>query len=197
MNRFLMAVLFLAAVAWFAPAGQADVDGECFATLNGDAIAGRSGSDAGDAFHVGKNGTINLTISSTEPVRAFRIDMEYGFGRFNLHDESFPRPAPVQNRTGSFQVADFAQYGSGIYRIVTTIETTSDDCTVVALVAVDGNPLTTLVGAAALGGAVLGLAGLIQTIVGGYQQVKEVKDSVQDFRASAKAVREATEQERF
>ncbi len=199
MNRLLVASLLLLGVsALFVPSGHADIVGDCDATLNGVPIAGRSGRDMGDAFPVQKNGTVNLSISADRPVRAFQIELEYGFSRFTLHEESFPVGVAVQNRTGSFDVAEFAQYGSGAYRVVTSVQMSDGStCTITALLDVDGNPLTTVAGIVALGGAALGLAGLIQAIVGGYQQVKEVKDSIEDFRASARAVRDATDDGRF
>lgn len=188
-RRVAVALVAFAVGVLFVPAGQAQVDGDCQASINGVDIATLG---AKEPIQVAKNGTVNLTVSADRPVHNFLVEMEYGFSRFTLHETDFLRGVPVNNRTGSFDVSEFAKYGSGIYRIIATVDMGAEECTITSLVRVDGNPLATLAGAAALGAAALGLAGLIQTAVGGFQQVKEVKDSIGDFRASARAVREAT-----
>jgi hypothetical protein len=155
--RALAAVVMVAATVVFVPElAGAQVTGGCSATIDG--------QDAGSAQNVRAaivvNDTETIVVHGTAPgpISSYKVYLTFAGVRFPAAEGT------VSNNDSSYtatvNVADYAKYGVGVYRVEG--ETTGTVCTGWAYVKVTGRfPLTTVAGIAGSLLALLGLLGLI------------------------------------
>lgn len=150
-----VAALALVAVGLAPEPVVAEVRGGCQATLNGVDIGPLSASAPDDAVAVKRDESVTVSVTAPAAVETYSIQLELaGIGW------------TVAEGTGSgaswsrtIDVDRYARYGAGLYK-VSGRSTGGSPCVGAALVRVDGNPLTTVAGAAAAVATVLGLAGM-------------------------------------
>ena len=166
---------------------SAEIDGPCGATVNGIDVETLDSNDKGDAIKVQEGGQVELTMSTATGFESHEIELDY-FG------QKLPGDKRDDNGDSFFSdfvdVDDYATAGVGLYKVygVATL-TDGDVCSGAVLIDVEGNPLTTIAGAAGAGavalgtvGAAVGLAASAGSSSGG---IGGIKDMVEDaFRAS-------------
>jgi hypothetical protein len=134
----------------------AQVEGDCIATVNGTDV--RTAASFANAIEVPSDGTIEVSGRSAQPTSSLRIELSFPLVHATVLDGGFTQPTAAW--TGAVQVRDWARYGVGLYRVVTT----TDACTASAWIDVTGrSPFTTVAG---LSGIVLFLTGLASLITG-------------------------------
>jgi hypothetical protein len=131
------------------PAALAEVEGSCTITMNG--VDANTLSTPGDALEVGENDTIAIEATSeTGKFTGHTVYLEYGGIKWKV-DEAVD---DGKSWTGSVDVADYAKYGVGLYKV--SGESTGVECSGWAFINVSGNPLGTAAGAAAAGATAIG-----------------------------------------
>jgi hypothetical protein len=155
----VLAAPLLAGTLWARPA-VAQVDGNCIVTLNGTDV--RAAATFAHAIEVPSDGSIEVSGRSAQETSSVRIDLSFPLVHATVLDERFTQP--VAAWTGVVHVRDWARYGVGLYRVVTT----TDGCTASAWIDVTGrSPLTTVAGLAGMGLFLIGLVALIVGFVRG------------------------------
>lgn len=144
-----VAVLGTAVVA-ARPAG-AQVTGGCSSTIDGVDVA--TAHNARDAIAVKASDTVVVSGTAPGPISGYQVYMAFGPTRFQVADDTVTDGSTTWSST--VDVADYAVFGVGLYRI--EAETTGTECTGWAYVKVtDKFPLFTVAGAV---GALLTLGG--------------------------------------
>ncbi len=190
----LAACLFavFAAMATAVSTASAEIDGPCGATVNGIDVETLDSNDKGDAIKVQKGGQVELTMSSSVGFQSHEIELDY-FG------QKIPGDKRTDNGDDFFSdfvdVDDYATAGVGLYKVygVATL-TDGDVCSGAVLIDVEGNPLTTVAGAAGAGavaigtvGAAVGLAASSTSNSGGLGGIKDmVEEAFRESRAGDK-----------
>jgi len=190
----LAACLFavFAAMATAVSTASAEIDGPCGATVNGIDVETLDSNDKGDAIKVQKGGQVELTMSTATGFESHEIELDY-FG------QKLPGDKRDDNGDSFFSdfidVDDYATAGVGLYKVygVATL-TDGDVCSGAVLIDVEGNPLTTIAGAAGAGAVALGTVGAAAGVVasassssGGLGGIKDmVEDAFRESRASEK-----------
>jgi hypothetical protein len=170
------------AMAWGASTAFAEIDGPCGATVNGIDVNTLSSSDKGDAIKVDKGGQVALTMSSAVGFQSHKIELDY-FGQ--------KLPGDTNNDNGDTTFADFvnvddyATAGVGLYKVYGTATLTDGtSCSGAVLIDVQGNPLTTVVGAVGAGAAAVGTvgaaAGLAASAASKSGGLGDLKDWIED-----------------
>jgi hypothetical protein len=149
-------VLLLTTLPLLALQAGADINGNCSATINGVDIGGLSSSDAGDAIEVKEHTAVPVTMQSAEGITHLRVQLEFAGFRWTVRDE----PTSGTSWQNTVPVDKYAKYGVGLYKVVGQSDGPAGSCSGSALINVSGNPLKTVVGAAAAGITALGLVGL-------------------------------------
>ncbi|MBI5285522.1 MAG: hypothetical protein HY874_10555 [Chloroflexi bacterium] len=180
------------AMAGAVSTASAEIDGPCGATVNGIDVETLDSGDKGDAIKVKKGGQVELTMSSTVGFQSHEIELDY-FG------QKLPGDKRDDNGDSFFSdfvdVDDYATAGVGLYKVygVATL-TNGDVCSGAVLIDVEGNPLTTIAGAAGAGavalgtvGAAAGLASSAASSSGGIGGIKDmVEEAFRESRATEK-----------
>lgn len=142
------------------PAG-AQVTGGCSAT-----IAGRDANAAHNASHaigVASDETIVVSGTAPGPITGYQIFMKFGPVRFKVADGTVSTGETSYTRT--INVADYAKYGVGLYRVEG--ETAGTPCTGWAYVKVTGRfPLFTAAGALGAVLVAVGALGMVLSLFG-------------------------------
>ncbi len=151
--RLVAAVAVVGSTCVFtAPAG-AQVTGGCSATIAGSDVA--AAHNARNAITVGADDTVVVSGTAPGPITGYKVFMTFGPARVQVADGTVTDGGNTW--TSTVNVADYATYGVGLYRIEG--ETTGTPCTGWAYVKVTGRfPLFTVAGAV---GGVLALAGAV------------------------------------
>jgi len=149
-------VLVLTTLPALALLASADVNGNCSATINGVDVKGLSSSDAGDAIEVKEHTAVPVTMQSAEGITHLRVQIEFAGVPWTVRDE----PTSGTSWQNTVPVDKYAKWGVGLYKVIGQSEGPAGTCSGSALVRVVGNPLTTVVGAAAAGITALGGLGL-------------------------------------
>ena len=148
------ALTVLLAVVLGYDAASAEVDEGCEATLAGEDVGSRSSTDINDAIEVGAKDTVSVSGTSDAPIDGYRVEMEF-FGGISW--EVAADDTEGNSWSDEVDVADYARYGVGLYR-VRAVTTGEGACSGAVLVEITGkSPLTT---AAGIGGIVVGVGGL-------------------------------------
>lgn len=153
-------VLAAAGVGLFAvTAASAAIVGNCTASLNRTDITTLP-VDESHAVVVGKTDVVPMTMKG-HGTRFEKLQIALTFAGFswNVYD------APAGRGTWShmIDVSKFAKYGVGLYEVhgVGRFVDGSPPCTGIAMVRVDGNPLTTVAGIAGTATAAVGVLGVL------------------------------------
>ncbi len=185
---------------------HAEVDGPCTATINGVDVVGVDSHDKGTAIKVKKSDRIELALASDRGLESHDIKLEF-FGRKWTADS---RDDDGDTSWSDYiEVDDYATYGVGLYRVFGVVNLMDGSkCVGGAYVQVEGNPLTTVAGAAATAAAGLGTAAALGSTavgamrpgggLGGLQDM--VEESFLEIHDPAKAEarrREAAEKEKW
>jgi hypothetical protein len=150
--RAAAATALVGAVSFVAPPAGAQVTGGCTATVAGQDADGAH--NARNAITVGADETIVVAGTAPGPITGYKVFMTFGPARVQVADGEVTDGGNTW--TSTVDVADYATYGVGLYRIEG--ETTGTPCTGWAYVKVTGKfPLFTVAGAVGglltLGGA--------------------------------------------
>ena len=151
--RVAAAVALIGATSFAAPPAGAQVTGGCTATIAGQDAD--SAHNARNAITVGADESIVVTGTAPGPISGYKVFMTFGPARVQVADGEVTDGGNTW--TSTVNVADYAPYGVGLYRVEG--ETTGTPCTGWGYVKVTGRfPLFTLAGAV---GGVLALAGAV------------------------------------
>ena len=143
--RIGVASMFVAGVLALAGAAAlAEVDGPCTATLAGVDVATRSSSNAKQAIVVGENDQIQATMAAQAGLSSHRIQLEFAGFRWTVSEDTDNGAAQAVE---SVNVADYARYGAGLYKVVGSADLVNgQSCTGAVLVRVglleDREPFT-------------------------------------------------------
>jgi hypothetical protein len=162
-DRLVRAVVATAAAAALilpvtaSPAG-AQVTGGCSATIDGQDVG--SARSARDAISVDADDTVTIVGNAPGPITGYEVFLTFGGIRFPAADGEVTDNAT--SYTTDVDIADYARYGVGLYRVEG--ETTGTECSTWAYVKVTGRfPLFTVAGALGGGLTVAGAVGLVRT----------------------------------
>jgi hypothetical protein len=150
------AALTLSTLPALALLSSADVNGNCSATINGVDVRGRSSTSVGDAIDVKEHTAVPVTMTSADGITRLRVQIEFAGVPRTVRDE----PTSGTSWENTVPVDKYAKWGVGLYKVIGQSEGPAGTCSGSALVRVVGNPLTTVVGAAAAGITALGGLGL-------------------------------------
>lgn len=149
--RVVAAAALVGATSFVAPPADAQVTGGCSATIAGQDVD--SAHNARNAISVGADESIVVTGTAPGPITGYKVFMTFGPARVQVADGEVTDGGNTW--TSTVDVADYATYGVGLYRIEG--ETTGTPCTGWGYVKVTGKfPLFTVAGAV---GGVLAVAG--------------------------------------
>lgn len=210
----VLALVGASGVVALAGVGRAGavVNGPCRAEFAGIDATGATTS-AGDAIEVPEQSAVTYAMAAPEDLETWRFWLEYGpFTQLVAEgDRDEPNPndrhlglrpeddfvidftgilgEPVvdgNSVAGTVATEDYAWMGAGLYEVhgeVTTIGGTT--CDGVILIDVGGNPLATVLGAAAAGAAAIGLAGAGLVSLGGLRDGGELLDALDRYDSDA------------
>jgi len=165
MRRLTRRVLYLSAILWivtllspFVSPALAEIDGNCEATIKGVDVRGRSSTSAGDAIDVKEDEVVAVAMTSSAGFASHKIDLEIAGVRRTVSSKTDDGD---NQWSGTVNVKDYAWAGAGLYKVIGSA-TLSDgsSCSGAALINVDRNPLTTVVGGAAAATTAVGVAGV-------------------------------------
>lgn len=153
----LVAAPFLVTAAWLEDPAGAQVTGGCSATIAGqDVGAARSASTA---ISVGADDTVTVSGTAPGPITGYTVYLSIGGRRFEAASGTVTDQDTTYTTT--VNVADYARYGVGLYRL--EADTTGTVCSTWAYVKVTGRfPLATAAGAVGAAATGLGLFGMIR-----------------------------------
>jgi len=161
-------VAALAALTIAAPSAYASISGPCEASINGESVGGLSTGATSKAIEVEKDSQIPVTMSAASEIDHLKIQLEFAGIRWTAHDEATSGTSWAK----TVDVATYAKYGVGVYKVIGTSSGASVNCTGEALVKVNGNPLTTAVGAGAAAVTIAGVAGVAAAGMGASSDFK-------------------------
>jgi hypothetical protein len=138
-------------------AALAEVEGPCQATVAGQNVAARDTSATGDPIEVREEARVPVSMTARRPITSLTVEIEFAGLGWEVHDE----PTEGTSWARTVDVGDYSKYGVGLYKIVGRSSGQGFSCTGSALVEVEGSPLTTVAGLAALGLTVVGGLGLL------------------------------------
>jgi hypothetical protein len=193
-----------------AGAAGAAVDGPCTAQLAGVDAEGRGTTSASAAIEVPEDGKVTYFMEAPEDLRTWRFWLEYGpytqliasgteepdnpndlglgldkdddFLAIDL-DNLLNDTVVEGNRVkGAVEPSEFAWMGVGLYEVhgaVTTVSGTA--CSGTVLIDVQGNPLTSVLGATAAATAAVGLVGAAGVTLGGLRDGGELLAGLDDL----------------
>jgi hypothetical protein len=144
--------LAVAAALSVTPAAVAEIEGPCQASIAGEDVAALDTGPRSEPIEVREKARVRVSMTSTRPITRLKVDLEFAGLRWNVHDA----PSEGLTWTRVVNVADYSEYGVGLYKVVGTSEGQGFSCSGAALVDVQGTPLETPAA----------IAGLVATIVG-------------------------------
>jgi hypothetical protein len=154
----LVAALGLAAWLTTAPAALATIEGPCQGSIAGENVAPLETEPRSEPVKVGKNARVPVTMTSARPITHLTVELEFGGIGWTVHD------APTEGTSWAkvVNVKDYSKYGVGLYKIVGKSTSQGFSCTGAALVEVEGEPLKTPAGIAALAATIIGAIGVLR-----------------------------------
>jgi len=192
----ITAAVTLSTLPALALLASADVNGDCSAAINGVDVRGLSSTDAGDAIVVREHTAVPVTMGSAAGITHLKVQIEFAGIRWTVRDEatsgtSWENTVPVDK---------YARWGVGLYKVVGQSAGPGGTCSGSALVRVIGNPLTTVVGAAAAGLTALGGLGLaaagVASALGGQAEASAVEAEEEERRQQDEYQRAQWERDR-
>jgi hypothetical protein len=125
-----------------ADAATAEIDGDCDATLDGEDVGSLSSTDLDDVIEVDAEDVVTVGAVADQPIDSYVVDMEFAGASWQVASGN----GDGNTWTDEVDVADYARYGVGVYR-VSAVSTGAGTCTGAVLVAITGkSPFTTPVG---------------------------------------------------
>ncbi len=155
----VVAIAVLAALT-LVPAAPAEIEGPCQATIAGRNVAALDTGARGEPIVVAEDARVPVSMSSARPITRLKVELEFGGVAWTVHD------APTEGTSWArvVNVADYSKYGVGLYKVVGRSEGQGFTCAGAALVEVEGSPLRTPAGIAALAAATVGTIGLLSLL---------------------------------
>ena len=148
MTATVATVLVSAVTAAVLAAGAgATINGPCSASINGVNVKNQSSTSASGAIVVAKDARVPVTMTATQPISNLQVKISLmGLGR-------------------TVNVKDYAFWGVGLYQVTGSSSGAGLSCSGIAIVKVEGSPLSTPAGWVSLGLTVVGALGLVATAV--------------------------------
>lgn len=160
MHRRLVFALVLLSTLVAAPEAAARIVGDCQARIADQDVTSRETGAFSDAIEVDRNDLAAVTMSAEKPIQRLKVELEFAGVRWAVHD----RPTTGTTWSSEVPVADYNQYGIGLYKVVGTSIGAGFTCEAAALINVEGeelDPLATVAGVGGLALAIIGLFGLL------------------------------------
>jgi hypothetical protein len=171
---FLAAGVAAALAGATAPAGMGGITGPCSATIAGEDVAKAQTGPTSTPITVDEGSSVPIAMTAPGSLSHVKITMEFPGFSWVVRDKEVSTPTYED----TVPVDDYATYGVGLYK-VKGVGTGGDfACFGAALVRVKGNPITTVAGGAALGAAVVGLLGVLASVLGGRGGVRPFRSLV-------------------
>ncbi len=171
-RRHALTLLFLAALTtgttlMLGGSADADVTGPCTATMNG--VDVNTIDTPSTALEVPYDGTASIDVVSSAAITSHTVKLEPIGGLGFTADEGTDEG---NGWSGIVDVADYAKYGVGIYKVTGTAEGPGA-CSGTAFVKVTGkSPLSTAAGAAGAGIAAVGAVGIVASALSARGKVR-------------------------
>ena len=162
MTATVATVLVSAVTAAVLAAGAgATINGPCSASINGVNVKNQSSTSASGAIVVAKDARVPVTMTATQPISNLQVKISLmGLGRTVKSG-----PAHGTSWVRTVNVKDYAFWGVGLYQVTGSSSGAGLSCSGIAIVKVEGSPLSTPAGWVSLGLSVAGALGLIGTAV--------------------------------
>ncbi len=161
MSRTLAAVavglLALAGAGVLAAGAGAEINGPCTASIGGTNVKGLGATSAGDAIKVKQDARIPVTMASSNDIDQLKVTISLAGMGYDAKNG----PATGTSWTRTVNVNDYATWGVGLYQVTGSSTGPGLSCSGIALVQVEGNPLSTPAGWAGVAASILGIAGLV------------------------------------
>lgn len=161
-GRITVSLLVLALAAAVAltvsPSALAEIEGPCQASIAGENVAPLDTGARSEPIVVQEKARVPVTMSSARPITHLTVEIEFGGIGWTVHDE----PTEGTSWAKVVNVSDYSKYGVGLYKVVGTSTGQGFSCTGAALVEVEGSPLSTPAGIAALALTIVGAIGVLR-----------------------------------
>ena len=161
MSRRMTAVaaglLALAGAGVLAAGAGAAIDGPCTASIAGTNVKGLGATSASDAIRVKNDAQIPVTMASSKSIDQLKVTIALAGQGYDAKNG----PANGTSWTRTVNVNDYAKWGVGLYQVTGSSTGPGLSCSGIALVRVEGNPLSTPAGWAGVAASVLGVVGLV------------------------------------
>ena len=147
------------AAAVLAAGAGATINGPCSASINGVNVKNQSSTSASGAIVVAKDAKVPVTMTATKPISNLQVKISLlGLGRTVKSG-----PAHGTSWVRTVNVEDYAFWGVGLYQVTGSSSGAGLSCSGIAIVKVEGSPLSTPAGWVSLGLTVAGVLGLVGT----------------------------------
>jgi hypothetical protein len=134
----------------------AEIDGPCTASIAGTNVNGLGATSASDAIPVKGDARIPVTMASSKDIDRLQVTIALA----GLGYDAKNGPANGTSWVRTVNVNDYAKWGVGLYQVTGSSTGPGLSCSGIALVRVEGNPLSTPAGWAGIGLSELGVIGL-------------------------------------
>jgi hypothetical protein len=166
-GMILLGIAFMSGVVFLSSHGtaSAEVEGNCEATFKGIDVRPLNSTDAGAAITVQEDEIVSVVFTSPVGFESHEVTVQFtNISGTKIEADSDDADGGATQWTGDVNVADWAGYGAGLYRVEGSA-TLSDgtECSGAALIDVDKNPLTTVAGLVALGVGAIGAGSIAAT----------------------------------
>lgn len=153
------AFLSVVAAAVLAVGAAATIDGPCSASINGVDVKNQSSTSADGAIVVASDAKVPVTMSASQPISNLQVRISMmGLGRTVKSG-----PASGTSWARVVNVADYSFWGVGLYQVTGSSTGAGLSCSGIAIVKVEGSPLSTPAGWVSLGLTVVGGLGIVGT----------------------------------
>jgi len=150
-------LLALAGAGVLAAGAGAAIDGPCTASIAGTNVKGLGATSASDAIRVKNDAQIPVTMASSKSIDQLKVTVSLAGQGYDAKNG----PANGTSWTRTVNVNDYAKWGVGLYQVTGSSTGPGLSCSGIALVRVEGNPLSTPAGWAGVAASVLGVVGLV------------------------------------
>ena len=150
-------LLALAGAGVLAAGAGAAIDGPCTASIAGTNVKGLGATSASDAIRVKNDAQIPVTMASSKSIDQLKVTVSLAGQGYDAKNG----PANGTSWTRTVNVNDYAKWGVGLYQVTGSSTGPGLSCSGIALVRVEGNPLSTPAGWAGVAASVMGVVGLV------------------------------------
>lgn len=153
------AFLSVVAAAVLAAGAGATINGPCSASINGVNVKNQSSTSADGAIVVAQDAKVPVTMSASQPISNLQVRISMmGLGRTVKSG-----PASGTSWARVVDVGDYSFWGVGLYQVTGSSTGAGLSCSGIAIVQVEGSPLSTPAGWVSLGLTVVGGLGIVGT----------------------------------